>query len=320
MKETRRYFPQGINESVNRLRPRGTSYRNVRGVRANRSGLCRRAGSTYLTEAIKSNDVVTEDNMEAVARKIKKVTGYKVCFDNGNLVCCKTNKVIVRNALNGKRKFDDLVAAVEKFCEKLESKTACVKESVAERFAAYRHLYESKEDDASDDDSDPFNFDDLDLDDKADDKTGDKVDDDKADDNSDDKSDDKKDSEEDVPMTAVVLTVKHGDGEKLKDELIDAGISEDDIDVIEGEDDEDDKVKVDADSIMDLKTFLKDSKGIDLEEKLGGEIIDDEDNDDKKDDSKDSDDTNGSDDDLDFGDDDLDALFGADDDSADDAK
>lgn len=314
MKETRRYFPQGINESVNRLRPKGTSYRNVRGVRANRSGLCRRAGSTYLTEAIKSDDVVTEDNMEAVARKIKKVTGYKVCFDKGNLVCCKTNKVILRNAVNGRRKFDDLVAAVEKFCEKLESKTTNVKESVAERFAAYRHLYESKEDDTSDDDSDPFNFDDLDLGGDTDDKTGDK-----SDDNSDDKSDDKKDSEEDVPMTAVVLTVKSGDGEKLKDELIDAGISEDDIDVIEGEDDEDDKVKVDADSIMDLKTFLKDSKGIDLEEKLGGEIIDDED-DDKKDDSKDSDDTKNGDDDLDFGDDDLDALFGADDDSADDAK
>lgn len=315
MKETRRYFSRQMNESVNR------SYKTARAYRP-------------IYEAVKMDEFVTEDNMESAARKIKKLTGCKVIFDNGNLLCGETNKVIVRNALNGKRTVEYLADAVNRFIENLEAKKNDIKESVAERFAAYRHLYEQENEDdpleldkddllSEDDDEDPFNLDD-DSESKKEETEGkegkkSEEDEDKEKEESDDKSDEEN---EDVPLTAVVLRVKKDDGKKLNDELIEAGIPEDDIDVIEGEEDEDDKVKVDANSIHELKDFLNDMKGIDLEEKLGGEIIDDEEGEEDKEGEKEDDEkSKEGEDDLDFGsDDDLDALFGADDDSADSDK
>lgn len=281
MKETRRYFSNGINESLGTLRTKDHLLNPV-------------------YEAVETDDIVVKGNADAVARKIKKLTGCKVIFEDENLLCSENNKVIVRNALSGRRTVEDLVRAVKKFAETMEAKKKDIKESVAERFASYRHLYESEDEGEEDksEDEDSFNLDMKEPDEEPKDKDNDGT--------------DEKNDEEDIPMTAVVLTVKKDDGQKLKDELIEAGIPEDDIDVIE--DDEDDKVKVDANSVEALKDFLKDAKGIDLEEKLGGEIIDDDNDDDKKEEKP------GDEDDLDFGSDELDSLFGADDESADEQK
>ena len=120
------------------------------------------------------------------------------------------------------------------------------------------------------------------------------------------------DNDEDV-MKAVVLTVKHGDGEKLKAELLDSdyGFEDEDIDVIEGEEsDDDDDVKVDASKALELKKYLADKKNIDLEEKIGGEIVDDsESDDDDKDDE--GDEKTGDGDGAEFDFDNIGDLFGA---------
>lgn len=145
----------------------------------------------------------------------------------------------------------------------------------------------------------------------------DKKSEDDGDDDDDDEGKDKdtegdSDNDEDV-MKAVVLTVKHGDGEKLKAELLDSdyGFEDEDIDVIEGEEsDDDDDVKVDASKALELKKYLADKKNIDLEEKIGGEIVDDsESDDDGKDDEGDGETGDGDGAEFDF--DNIGDLFGA---------
>ena len=121
-------------------------------------------------------------------------------------------------------------------------------------------------------------------------------------------------------MTAVLLTVNKDDADKCKDEMIDAGIAEDDIEILDAEDDEDTdtvKIKVDVNSVHELKDYLS-GKGIDLEEKIGGEIIDDEEDKEKEDDSATEDGEKKKDDDEDdpFGDMDLGDIFGDDDEGA----
>ena len=191
-----------------------------------------------------------------------------------------------------------------------------MQESVANRFARYRRMYES--DDDKDSEEDDF-FSDAD----SDDASADDSDKDEDKDTSDDKSDSEdKEDDEDIPMTAIVLTVNKDDAEKCKDEMIDAGIDEDDIEILDSDDDDETtEIKVDANSVMALKDYL-DGKGIDLEEKIGGEIVDD--NDEDKEDSKDVGDEEDKDSDkdkddsfADFTEDDLDDLFA---DDADDNK
>ena len=194
-----------------------------------------------------------------------------------------------------------------------------VGESVSSKFAKYRKIYEAA--------SDVLNEKGKDEDDDYSDIFGD--DEDKSADNGDKEANDKKggekedkdadaDDTEDVPMTAVLLTVNKEDADKCKDEMIDAGIAEDDIEILDADEDEDTvKIKVDVNSVHELKDYLS-GKGIDLEEKIGGEIIDDEEGEDKKDDAAAEDgkekkdgDEDDSFDDIDFGD-----IFGDDEEGA----
>ena len=194
-----------------------------------------------------------------------------------------------------------------------------VGESVSSKFAKYRKIYEAASDvlnekgkDEEDDYSDIFGDDE----DKSADN-GDKEANDKKGGEEEDKDADADDTE-DVPMTAVLLTVNKEDADKCKDEMIDAGIAEDDIEILDAEEDEDTvKIKVDVNSVHELKDYLS-GKGIDLEEKIGGEIIDDEEGEEKKDDAAAEDgkekkdgDEDDSFDDIDFGD-----IFGDDEEGA----
>lgn len=192
-----------------------------------------------------------------------------------------------------------------------------VGESVSSKFAKYRKLYEDASDvlnekgeDEDDDFSDIFGDDDSnEPSDKGDEDSEGKEDKEDKDADSDDT--------EDVPMTAVLLTVNKEDADKCKDEMIDAGIAEDDIEILDAEDGEDTvKIKIDVNSVHELKDYLS-GKGIDLEEKIGGEIIDDEegekkDKDDKSKGDKEKKDGDEEDsfDDIDFGD-----IFGDDEES-----
>lgn len=189
-----------------------------------------------------------------------------------------------------------------------------VGESVSSKFAKYRKLYEDASDvlnekgeDEDDDFSDIFGDDDSnEPSDKGDEDSEGKEDKEDKDADSDDT--------EDVPMTAVLLTVNKEDADKCKDEMIDAGIAEDDIEILDAEEGEDTvKIKIDVNSVHELKDYLS-GKGIDLEEKIGGEIIDDEEDEekDKDDESKDGKEKKDGDeedsfDDIDFGD-----IFGDD--------
>ena len=178
---------------------------------------------------------------------------------------------------------DDELPAEGDFDEETDN---IVGESVSSKFAKYRKLYEAasevlneKGEEDEDDYSDIFG-DDADKpadkgDEEAKGKEGEEADDKDAD----------ADDTEDVPMTAVLLTVNKDDADKCKDEMIDAGIAEDDIEILDAEEDEDTvKIKVDVNSVHELKDYLS-GKGIDLEEKIGGEIIDDEEGEEKEDDA-----------------------------------
>ena len=182
-----------------------------------------------------------------------------------------------------------------------------VKESVAERFARLRRMFESEdESDENEDDSEGESNDEKNNGDEEDNENDDK------DDNEKDNDDDNEDEE----MKAVIITVKKGDEDKCKDELVDAGIAEDDIDILDADDDDENiDIRIDVNSVMELKDYLS-KKGIDLEEEIGGEIVsDDEDEKDDKDkDDKESDDNKEDDDEEDFDFDDLGDLFGAEDD------
>ena len=162
-----------------------------------------------------------------------------------------------------------------------------VGESVSSKFAKYRKIYEAAEvlNEKGEEEDDDFS--DIIGDDKGNEEEpadkGDKEAKDKDGEEEKDKDADADDTE-DVPMTAVLLTVNKDDADKCKDEMIDAGIAEDDIEILDAEDDEDTvKIKVDVNSVHELKDYLS-GKGIDLEEKIGGEIIDDEEGEEKDDD------------------------------------
>lgn len=181
-----------------------------------------------------------------------------------------------------------------------------MQESVSARFARLRKMFESDEDE---DDNSGKGSDDAGNDDDNQDDANDDNSDDNADDNQEDNKDDENDDEE---MKAVILTVKKGDADKCKEELIDANIPEEDIEVIEGDEDaENDEVRVDVNSVMELKDYLA-KKGIDLEEEIGGEIVSDDNDDDTDADNTEGGEEGGEEEEFNF--DDLGDIFGAEDD------
>lgn len=198
-------------------------------------------------------------------------------------------------------------ARIQKLVDKLQNEIDMIKneisfrkknkmnESVRSRFGRYRRVFESD----GDDDKSGDGFEDMFKGIEDDDPDAGKKDDD-----SDKKSGDGDDNDE-VPMTAVLVKVAKEDVDKAKRQMIEAGVEEDDIDVVDNDDDDDEdvEIKVDANSIMALKDWL-DTKGVDLEEKLGGEIVPPE---------SDDDDKGSGDKEPDFDDMDFDDIFGKDD-------
>ena len=207
---------------------------------------------------------------------------------------------------------DDELPAEEDFDGEMKK---IVGESVSSKFAKYRKLYEAasevlNEKGEEDDFSDIFGDDDAEEPAEGGDEKskGEEAEDKDAD----------ADDTEDVPMTAVLLTVNKDDADKCKDEMIDAGIAEDDIEILDAEDDEDTvKIKVDVNSVHELKDYLS-GKGIDLEEKIGGEIVDDEEGEEKEDDAaaEDGEEKKDGDEEDPFGDMDFGDIFGDDEEGA----
>lgn len=184
-------------------------------------------------------------------------------------------------------------------------------ESVSTRFSKLREMFEAaglneEEDDEKKDDEKK----DSDEDEKSDDEK-------KDDENGEEKDDEKKDSDDDdeeKEMKAIVITVKKGDEDKCKEELIEAGVADEDIEILDGEeDDENVDIRIDVNSVFELKDYLE-KKGIDLEEEIGGEIVDDSDDENGDENSDDNNDENGEEgeEEAEFNFDDLGDLFGAD--------
>ena len=175
-----------------------------------------------------------------------------------------------------------------------------VNESVAERFAKLRKMFESEEDEKDEDKSED-EIDDAESDEDENAESGEKED------------DEKEDEDQDEEMKAVIISVKKGDEDKCKEELIDAGISEDDIEILEADEDaENVDIRIDVNSVMELKDYLA-KKGIDLEEEIGGEIVSDEDDsEDKDEDDSDEDKDEEDEEKIDF--ENLGDIFGAEDD------
>lgn len=163
--------------------------------------------------------------------------------------------------------FDDIpLDDVDEFEDELEDKRK--DESVATRFSRLCNLFEAEGEDESDEDSEEDDSDDSDEDENADN-------DEETDDNGDDESSDESDEDEDEEIKAVAIKVNTDDVDACKEELVDAGISEDDIDVMDDKDGET-EIRIDVNSISELKDYLS-KKGIDLEEEIGGEIVSDDD-------------------------------------------
>lgn len=241
----------------------------------------------------------------------------------------ENNSIYVTATVTGKKDQQKLYEWIEKYAGKENAEKIApglleslhieieTEDSVASRFAKYRKLYEEASVDEDESDSEEDKQDD----DKQDDDTKDEDTDDNKDEDS---KDDKTDEDEQDELTAVILEVAKGDEDKAKDELIEAGVDEDDIEIITDEDDEDDededsknedkdedkeetvKIKVAVDSFDALKEYLE-GKGFNLEEELGGEIVTDDE--DKEDDEEGED--GDSEEDVFSGFDDLD-LFGGD--------
>lgn len=132
-------------------------------------------------------------------------------------------------------------------------------ESVASKFAKLRSLFEAEGEEESSDDEETEEPGDEDSE-EAEDTDG---------------ADSEESSDEDEEMTAVAITVKTDDVDACKDELIDAGVAEEDIEVLDDKDGET-EIRIDVNSVMELKDYLS-KKGIDLEEEIGGEIVSDDD-------------------------------------------
>lgn len=179
--------------------------------------------------------------------------------------------------------------------------------SVASRFSKYRKLYESDDDEEETDDN-------KDEPEKTDDNsTGES-----KDEPEDSEDPEKEEEDEEEELTAVIIEVKKGDEEAAKQEMIDAGVDEDDIEILKPEGDEEDedntddneekpenesgdedgnedepeedsdetvKIKVSIDSFDALKEYLE-GKGFDLEEELGGEIVTDDKDEDEDEDAE----------------------------------
>ena len=141
------------------------------------------------------------------------------------------------------------VKALEKKLEKLNSVLDClmgrcgaedVHESVTTRFNKNKFLFESEDDDNAEDKVDDTP--DENLDDNSDDTTADETPDDEY---------------EDVDMKALVLTVKKKDVETVKNAMVEAGVSEDDVNFDLDDDADDDsevEIRVDVNSIDALKS------------------------------------------------------------------
>ena len=178
-----------------------------------------------------------------------------------------------------KNKLATSIKKAEKLCEILEEeikfnpkKAGAVNEAQTlwAEFTKWAKLYEGEDDDKEEEEK------------SADEETPDGDEDSK-----------KEDDVEEAELEAIVLTVK--DTEKVKKNLIDAGIPEEHIEVIpdneEDEESKEGKLRIDADDALTLKDYLS-GLGIDLEEEIGAEIVDDskadeeepEEGEDKKDD------------------------------------
>lgn len=167
--------------------------------------------------------------------------------------------------------------AIEAKIEKLQALLDCltkkeeVKESLRSRFARNRRIFEAEE--IADEETEEEAPVDVPADEETEDDT---TDDEKEETTTEDEFDD-------VDVKAITLKVLNKNVDKLKDALIEAGVEEDDIEVVDNEDAEDDDevgVKVDVNSFDALKSYC-DSIGINLEEELGGEVVSDDEESDK---------------------------------------
>lgn len=179
--------------------------------------------------------------------------------------------------LKSRQKDGRSTKAIEAKIEKLQALLDCltkkeeVKESLRSRFARNRRIFEAEEtaneDDAEDDTEEDTSVEDTTNDDSEEETTDN--------DNTEDSTEEEFD---DVDVKAITLKVLNKNVDKLKDALIEAGVEEEDIEVVDNEDAEDDDevgIKVDVNSFDALKTYCE-SIGINLEEELGGEVVSDD--------------------------------------------
>lgn len=177
--------------------------------------------------------------------------------------------------LKSRQKDGRSTKAIEAKIEKLQALLDCltkkeeVKESLRSRFARNRRIFEAEEN-VEDDNT------------EGDDSTEEPAENDSEDEESTDTDNAEETTTEeefdDVDVKAITLKVLNKNVDKLKDALIEAGVEEDDIEVVDNEDAEDDDevgIKVDVNSFDSLKSYC-DSIGINLEEELGGEVVSDD--------------------------------------------
>lgn len=262
-----------------------------------------------LANNLKAAKQIAKD--ESVSKEIRKavssLSNSSSCEDFEEVIAkCKSEKYAVKKEL-----IKALEVAKTCACTLASSKN----ESVTAKFAKYRRMFEGEEEaksetGAAEDESEPEENKEAEEEEK--------------------KGEEEK-SEEEGEGDAIEFKIKKKeDAEcddivaKIKEDLIDAGVKEEHIEIVDGDKDSDEiTIKIDGESIKELLEFGK-KHNIDFEDLCGCEF-DIEDEEEKKDDEEEKKDgeegEESSDDDLDLGDDDMWAsIFGGADEEEDEKK
>ena len=235
----------------------------------------------YYTELLESNS--TARKMEEMALAINKKLENPSLLESSTYNTIKDAEATLESKMDSfvekllesddefaslRKKFDDLKEQI------VELKKAASKAGIKDLDMTKLDMNEDDEDDDTEDDPQPeLDFSALDSEDS---------DDTESEDDNDEETTDDSESDEEITLASIIIEVT--DVDAVIEELKEYKIPEDAIKIVEKDEDEDEgKIKIDADYITELGEYCK-TKGWDLEEALGGTIVkDDEDGDDDSD-------------------------------------
>jgi len=221
-------------------------------------------------------DLVTDETKDIVIKGIKTVPVICICgedtlgdaiFEEGSDIeyAVYGTEEPEEKGAGDEGDGDDAAAGADNTDEGLDEGDAGISESVAQKFGkdtdlfAQFHASLNESDEDGDDKGDNGDGDDKGDNGDGDDKGGEGDGDDK---DKDGDGDDKDGDDNDVQaLTGYKITISKDNADKCKDEMVEAGIPEENITIIDDEEGDDAYIKVDAESTAELLDYLN-GKGL----------------------------------------------------------